>query len=168
MGGGGAGFAFTLYDDMNHGQSATTDTFNNPCLYNPDQQVDELIKVLAPVIEESENSTHTIQSISGSRIVESLDHSSLARHNANTSLQSTLLPESKVNSLSQNEQSIDQSRNISFRTDSVLSLKSQSPFKVSHVQVYGFSSEIKNRKKVPKISHKLFARPSDARPSDGR
>ncbi len=56
MGGGGAGFAFTIYDDMNHGQSAPSDTYGNPCLYNPDEPIDLLLQTLSSLREEDESS----------------------------------------------------------------------------------------------------------------
>lgn len=169
MGGGGLGFAFTLYDDMNHGQSSSTDTFNNPCLYNPDEHVDTILNALSTVKEESEaGSTISRDSISETKNIVSLNRLSLAHHNENESkLKDELLSTTQH---SDQASSSEQNRVLSFRSDSARSLKAQSPFKVAQVQVYGFSSEIRSRKKVPKLSHKLFGhnRPSDVRPSDGR
>jgi hypothetical protein len=152
MGGGGGGFAFTLYDDMSHGQSAGTETFNNPCLYSPDNDysdaddhIDSLINALAPVKEESEQSL-------GTRSEESFQNEPLAVA-LTSSLKAGLLP-------------AEANYSHSFRTDSVMSLKSQSPFKVSQVQVFGFSGELRNRKRIPRLLQKVWGnRPSDIRPS---
>jgi hypothetical protein len=152
MGGGGSGFAFTLYDDLSYGQSAGTETFNNPCLYSPDEDysdvddpVDLIVKALAPVKEESEKSlsVRSVESFQNEPVTVALT----------TSLKAELLP-------------AEANHSQSFRTDSVMSLKSQSPFKVSQVQVFGFSSEIRSRKRIPRLLQKVWGgRPSDTRPS---
>lgn len=149
MGGGGGGFAFTLYDDMSRGQSAGTQTFNNPCLYSPDDDesdvgdpIDLILNSLAPVKEESERSLSMQSS------------ESFQREPVAVSLTTSLNAELLSTETSQS------------RTNSVMSVKIQSPFKVSQVQVFGFSSEIRNRKRIPKFVQKVWSgRSSDVRPS---
>jgi hypothetical protein len=152
MGGGGCGFAFTLYDDMSHGQSAATETFGNPSLYDPNEDEGDaqdpirlILNVLSPVQEGSVTSES----------VESY-HDPLEAPNTvlPPTLKTELLPPTEDDSSLPDQVQ-------SFRT---LSLKSQSPFKVSRVQIYGFSSELRNRKK-PKLARLWGNRPSDVRPS---
>lgn len=153
MGGGGSGFAWTLYDDMNNGQSAATETFSNPCLYSPDRKIsdetvpiDLILNVLSPVKEESEKSL-SLQSMESSKKGEE-----------------TMEPSLTADLMSNELNHSDQVR--SDRLDSVRSLKAQSPFKVAQVQVYAFSSELRNRKKAPKLMPRMWGnRPSDIRPS---
>jgi hypothetical protein len=151
MGGGGCGFAFTLYDDMSHGQSAATETFGNPSLYSPNEDDGEtedpiglIINILAPVQEGSEQSSTSMRS------VESFQEPV-----------TVLPPTLKTELLSAPAEEDGPNQELPFRT---LSLKSQSPFKVSRVQIYGFSSELRNRKK-PKLVRLWGNRPSDSRPS---